>query len=125
MKEITFILGPERRSAEVWDIMGTRDRTLEASCTYPTTDGRNLRIVVADSDAEEAKAGGLEAGLASVDERDVLIIDIDNEPGALGVLAGKVRDAGASLQVLYMATGDRVVVGSDQLEAISRVLTGD
>ena len=122
MQEITFILGPERRAAEVWEVMGNKGVTLEASCTYPTTDGRNLRVVVADEDAEPAKAAARDVGLGPIDEHQVLIADIDNKPGALGELAARVAKTGARLHILYMATGDRVVVGADNLETVASVI---
>lgn len=122
MREITFILGPERAAAEIWEVMGQAEITLEASCTYPTVDGRNLRVVVADSDAAAARAAALEAGFGPISETEVLIADIDLKPGSLGALARRVADTGTKLQILYMATGDRVVVGADDLEKAASVV---
>jgi hypothetical protein len=116
MREITFILGPDRAAAEIWEVMGQADVTLEASCTYPTVDGRNLRVVVADNDVTAARAAALEAGFGPIGETEVLIADIELKPGSLGALARRVADTGTKLQILYMATGDRVVIGADDLE---------
>jgi hypothetical protein len=122
MREVTFILGPERAAAEIWEVMGQAEIKLEASCTYPTVDGRNLRVVVADSDATAAKAAALEAGFGPIDENEVLIVEIELKPGSLGALARRVADTGAKLQILYMATGDRVVLGADDLEKAASVV---
>lgn len=121
MREVTFILGPERAAAEIWEVMGRAEIRLEASCTYPTVDGRNLRVVVADSDVNAAKAAALEAGFGPIDENEVLIVEIELKPGSLGALARRVADTGAKLQILYMATGDRVVLGADDLEKAASV----
>ncbi len=122
MREVTFILGPERAAAEIWEVMGQAEIKLEASCTYPTVDGRNLRVVVADGDATAAKAAALEAGFGPIDENEVLIVEIELKPGSLGALARRVADTGAKLQILYMATGDRVVLGADDLEKAASVV---
>jgi hypothetical protein len=122
MREVTFILGPERAAAEIWEVMGQAEIKLEASCTYPTVDGRNLRVVVADSDVTAAKAAALEAGFGPIDENEVLIVEIELKPGSLGALARRVADTGAKLQILYMATGDRVVLGADDLERAASVV---
>ena len=122
MKEVTFILGPERAAAEIWEVMGRAGITLEASCTYPTVDGRNLRVVIADDDAPAAKAAALDAGFGPIDENEVLIAEIDVTPGSLGALARRVADTGAKLQILYMARGGRVVVGADDLEKAASVV---
>ncbi len=122
MKEITFILGPERAVAEIWEAIGGAGVALEASCTYPTVDGRNLRVVIANADVLKAKAAALEAGFGPIDENEVLIADIDSKPGSLGNLARRVADSGAKLQILYLATGNRVVVGADDLEKAASVI---
>ncbi len=116
MREVTFILGPERAAAEIWEVMGQAEIKLEASCTYPTVDGRNLRVVIADSDVTAAKAAALKAGFGPIDANEALIVEIELKPGSLGALARRVADTGAKLQILYMATGDRVVLGADDLE---------
>lgn len=122
MKEITFILGAENRAADVWEMLGERGVVIEASCTYPATDGRNLRVVVSGDDAASAREAARSAGLGPVDENEVLIVDVPTQPGGLGHLASKVAATGAKLLILYMATGDRVVVGSDQLDKVAQVL---
>ncbi len=43
-------------------------------------------------------------------------------PGGLGELARRLADSGAKVHILYMATGDRVVVGSDGLEKAAEAL---
>ena len=124
MQDMTFIIQPERAVAEIWDALGAADINLEASCTYPSLDGRIVRIVVADADADAARAALLEAGFGAIDRQDVIIADIDNRPGQLGELARKVADGGARLTTLSMAMGDRVVVGANDLDKVRQVIEG-
>lgn len=122
MQEITFIIGPDRAAAEVWEAIGTSGVTMEASCTYPSVDGRNVRIVVTDDDAETARNAAVGAGFGAIDQHAVLIADIEVRLGGLGDLARKVSESGAKVHILYMATGDRVVVGADDLDAAANAL---
>ena len=122
MQDMTFIIGPDRAVAELWDVLGAVDIVMEASCTYPSMEGRNVHIVVSDEDADRAREALLAAGFGAVDRHEVLIADIEVAPGSLGRLARKIADAGAKLNILYMATGDRVVVGADDLTKLSGVL---
>lgn len=122
MQEMTFIIGPDRAAAEIWEALGAAGISIEASCTFPSLDGRFVRVVVGDGDAGAARGVLLEAQLGAVDRREVLIADIDNRPGKLGELARKVADRGAMLTTLYMAMGDRVVVGADDLDKVRAVL---
>ena len=122
MQDMTFIISMDRAVHEIWDALGSANISLEASCTYPTLDGRIVRLVVADADANAATVALLDAGFGAIDRNDVIIADIDNRPGQLGELARKIADAGAKLTTLYMAMGDRVVVGSPDLDKVRSVI---
>ena len=61
----------------------------------------------------------LAAGFGPLDETEVIIANIDVKPGGLGQLARKVADAGVKLHILYMATGNRVVIGGDDLGKVA------
>lgn len=122
MQEMTFMMRPDGPAAEIWQALGGAGITMEASCTYPTLDGRVVRIVVADGDAEAARQALLDAGFGALDRREVLISDVENRPGKLGELAQRLADAGVTLTTLYMAMGDRVVVGAEDLAKVRAVL---
>ncbi len=122
MQEITFIIGPDRPAAELWEAIGNAGVIMEASCTYPSLEGRNVRIVVTDDDARSARSAAVGAGFGAIDQHEVLIAKIEVKPGGLGALARRVADSGAKVHILYMATGDRVVVGSDDLKGASEAL---
>lgn len=122
MQEMTFIIGPDRAAAEIWEALGRAGIGIEASCTFPALDGRYVRVVVGDGDADAARSVLLEAQLGAIDRREVLIAGIENRPGRLGELARKIADTGAMLTTLYMAMGDRVVVGADDLDKARAVL---
>ncbi len=122
MQEITFIIGPDRPAAELWEAIGNAGIVMEASCTYPSVDGRNVRVVVTDGDAQVARNAAVDAGFGAIDQHEVLIANIEVRPGGLGALARRVADSGAKVHILYMATGDRVVVGADDLKGAAEAL---
>jgi hypothetical protein len=124
MQEITFIIGTDRPVAELWEVIGSSGVAMEASCAYLTTDGRNVRIVVADDDVQAARSAAIGVGIGAIDQHEVLIADIDVRPGGLGDLARRIADAGVKVHILYMATGNRIVVGADDLRAAADALAG-
>ena len=122
MQDMTFIIGPDRAVAEIWDVLGAAGITMEASCTFPSSEGRNVRVVVRDEDAALGRQALLNAGFGAIEQHEVLIADLEVAPGGLGRLARRVSDAGAKLTTLYMATGDRVVISADDLDTLRTVL---
>ncbi len=122
MQDMTFVIGPDRAVAELWETLGAGGIAIEASSTFPSKEGRVIRVVVAEEDAARARSALAGKGFTPIDQHEVLIVDIDVAPGALGRLARAIADAGARLHTLYMATGDRVVVGADDLDLVRRVV---
>lgn len=68
-------------------------------------------------DAIEAAGGNVE------DERDVIVVDLEDRPGEFGRLARKIADSGVNLNLVYMATRTRVVVGSEDLRKLKAALS--
>lgn len=55
-------------------------------------------------------------------EREVVVIEVDDRPGVLADLARTVADAGIDLDLVYVATRNRVVFGADDLDALKFAL---
>ena len=47
----------------------------------------------------------------------MLVIDIEDRPGEMGRLTRRFADAGINVDLLYLATNTRAVVGVDDLKA--------
>jgi hypothetical protein len=62
------------------------------------------------------------SNLAVTRERDVVVVDVHDEPGVLADLACKVAKAGVSLDLVYVATNNRVVFGSRDTAALEAAL---
>ena len=63
------------------------------------------------------------AHLAVSREREVVVVDVEDRPGVLADLARKVAQAGVNLELVYIATRNRVVFGAADLDAL-RVALG-
>ena len=62
------------------------------------------------------------AGLTVTEEREVVVVDADDRPGVLADLARNVADAGVNLNLVYVATGTRIVFGADDIGALRAAL---
>jgi hypothetical protein len=72
--------------------------------------------------AEAAKHALAISGLMVSHEHQVVVVDVVDRPGVLADLARKIAEAGVNLEVVYVATRDRVVFGSPDLAALKKVL---
>lgn len=57
-------------------------------------------------------------------EREVVVVQVEDRPGELADLTGKIAAAGVNLDLVYVATKSRVVFGSDDLDGLRAALAG-
>src|ERR1700694_2961519 len=55
-------------------------------------------------------------------EREVVVVDVEDSPGVLADLTRKIARAGVSLDLVYVATRNRVVFGAPDLAALRAAL---
>ena len=88
---------------------------LSGVCGFPCEGVGVLHVLVDDP---EGAANAFEsAGLTVRGHREVLVVSVENEPGALGSLARRFADVGVNVDLLYVAADHRLVLGVDDLEA--------
>ena len=56
--------------------------------------------------------------LAVTREREVVVVEVDDRPGVLADLTGRIARAGVNLDLVYIATRNRVVFGAADLPAL-------
>src|SRR3954449_10628724 len=90
-----------------------------ATCLGPG-ERAELHILVPHADA--AKHSLAISHLAVTREREVVVVDVEDRPGVLADLTGKIARAGIDLDLVYVATRNRVVFGSPDLDAVRAAL---
>jgi hypothetical protein len=55
-------------------------------------------------------------------EREVVVVDVEDRPGELADLTRKIARAGVNLDLVYVATRNRVVFGAQDLAALRAAL---
>jgi len=83
-------------------------------------DRAELHILVPH--AEAARHSLAISHVAVTREREVVVVDVVDRPGVLADLARKIARAGVNLDLVYVATRDRVVFGADDLPALKAAL---
>src|SRR5213083_3795616 len=55
-------------------------------------------------------------------EREVVVVDVHDRPGVLADLTRKIATAGVNLDLVYVATQNRIVFGADDIAALRAAL---
>jgi len=80
-----------------------------------TGEGKGLVHVLVE-DAQAALDALTEAGFDVRAARDVLVVEVEDRPGALGAVCRRLADGGVNVQQAYTAGGSRLVLAVDDLE---------
>jgi hypothetical protein len=83
-------------------------------------DRAELHILVPH--AEAARHSLAISHLAITRERQVVVVDVQDRPGVLADLTRKIARAGVDLDLVYVATQNRVVFGGPDLAALQAAL---
>jgi hypothetical protein len=86
-------------------------------------DRAELHILVPHAGAAKHALGI--SNLAVTREREVVVVDVEDRPGVLADLTRRIARAGVDLDLVYVATRNRVVFGSSDLAALKAALDGD
>jgi hypothetical protein len=85
-------------------------------CAF-TGEGRGvIHLLFDDGDATTAKQALEEAGMGVADDREVLVIDVNDRPGSLGGLARALGEANVNIEFAYTTFGGvKLVIATDDV----------
>ena len=93
---------------------------LAAATCIGTADTVELHVLVPH--AEAARHALALSQLAVSREREVVVVEVEDRPGVLADLTRKVARAGVDLDLVYVATRNRLVFGAGNLAGLKAAL---
>src|ERR671918_2408202 len=85
-------------------------------------EGERAELHILVPHAAAAKHSLAISHLAVSREREVVVVDVEDRPGVLADLTRKIAQAGVNLDLVYVATRNRVVFGAADLAALRAAL---
>ena len=106
--------------AEVAAAISDAGVNIAAATCIGSGDRAELHILVPHAGA--ARHALAISHLAVSREREVVVIDVHDRPGVLADLTRKIARAGVDLDLVYVATRNRIVFGAADLDALRAAL---
>jgi hypothetical protein len=100
--------------AELGEAAANAGINLDGICGFPSEGIGVIHVLVDDPAA--ARDAFTEAGITVRDEREVLVADVTDRPGELAELTRRLADGGVNVDLIYLATDTRLVLGVDDLD---------
>lgn len=115
-KDLTVVLEDRPGTlADMGEALGKAGINIDGICGVHCGDETAIHILVEDADGARRalEASGIEVS----DERDVLVVEVEDRPGVLGGVARSIANAGVNIELVYLAASTRLVIGVDDLDA--------
>jgi hypothetical protein len=109
--------------ADVAAAVGDAGVNLSAATCIGTADRVELHILVPH--AEAARHALALSQLSVSHEREVVVVEVEDRPGVLADLTRKVARAGVDLDLVYVATRNRIVFGAADLAGLKAALSAE
>jgi hypothetical protein len=125
MKDLTVIMEDQPgKLADLGEATGRAGVNIEGLCAM-VGDGKGfIHILVQDEEAAKKALDG--AGIEVADEREAVIVDLHDKPGAMGEIARDLAEAGVNIDVAYtIFTGVRLVILTEDVDAAREALDGN
>jgi hypothetical protein len=106
--------------AEVLEALGGAGINVEGGCGFAVGDRGVLHVLLEDASA--AREPIQRAGARLTGEREVLVKQVEDRPGTAGQVLRKIADAGINVNLVYFASGTRLVIGPADVEAARSAL---
>jgi hypothetical protein len=100
--------------ADLGEALGNAGINIAGAAQVAAGERADMHILVDDAAAARSAIEG--AGLKVSSERDVLVTDIKDQPGALGTIARRMASAGVNIELAYLTAAGQLVLGVDDLE---------
>jgi hypothetical protein len=113
-KNLTIILEDRPGTlADIGDLLGKEDINIEGLCGFPCESKGVFNILVEDAGSARRALEG--ADITIQNECDVIVLEIGDRPGEFGKTCRKIADAGVNVNLAYVASKNRLVLGADDL----------
>ena len=100
--------------ADMGEALGKAGINIEGVCAFPSEDKGVVHILVEEVAATRRALE--EVGIEVGDEREVLVLEIEDRPGRLGDVSRRIANAGVNIDLVYLAANNRLVLGTDDLD---------
>jgi hypothetical protein len=122
MKDLTVIMDDQPgKLADLGEATGRAGVNIAGLCAM-VGDGKGFIHILVD-DAATARGALEEAGISVADEREAVVVDLHDKPGAMGEVARDLAEAGVNIDVAYtIFTGVRLVILTEDVDAARQAL---
>jgi hypothetical protein len=115
MKDLTvFLEDRPGMLAALGDALGKAGVNIEGVCGVPSGGKGAMHLLVEDAAGARRALEGAKMQVHA--ERDVLVLKLDDKPGELGRVSRKLAEAGVNINLTYLATDTRLVLGVDNMD---------
>lgn len=123
-RNVTVILGDRPGElARLGAVLGDASVNIKGLAAF-TGDGRGvIHLLIDDADVERGLAALAAEKIGVADDREVLVVDVVDQPGTLGELTFELARANVNIDLAYATFADtQLVIATDDMESARAAL---
>jgi len=106
--------------ADVAEALGRVGENIEGVCCFVSQAIAQVHVAVEHAGAARAELERL--GLKIYEAREVVVVPVEDHPGAAADVFRRLADAGVNIDMVYLASRTRLVVSADDLDKVRHVI---
>lgn len=106
------------------DAAASAGAAIEGICAFSVMGQRTFHLLAGDEQAVAVRRALESAGLEVRLEREVFVLRVTEGPPAIAEVARRLAQADVSVDLMYLATGERLVLGVDSIDRAQTALIG-
>ncbi|MEX2548165.1 MAG: amino acid-binding protein [Chloroflexota bacterium] len=108
--------------SQLGEALGNAGINIDGVCGIAGAAGAAGEVHILVQSAQMARTALDDAGISTGAERDVEVVSIVDQPGEMGRHLRKISDAGVNVDLVYLATSTRLVLGSSDMDGLRSAL---
>lgn len=116
-----FLADKPDELAKVGELLGRSGVNIEGVCGMARS-GAPAEVHVLVEDKAAAVTALRAAGITVAFDNEVVVVPVEDRPGALGEISHKLGAVGVNIKLVYLATNTRLVLATDNLDKAKAAL---
>lgn len=111
-------------AARVGEVLGAAGVNVEGLCGFTSGGLGIMHVLVGEENVEAARSALTAANVEIMSQRHVAVVACADEPGALGRVMRRLASEEVNCDLVYLATQQRLAIGSDSMDRLDALLEG-
>ena len=111
-------------AARIGEVLGAVGVNIEGLCGFTSGGLGIMHVLIGEADVDTARDALAAANVEIMTHRHVAVVPCADHPGEVGRVMRRLATEEVNCDLVYIATGERLAIGSDDMDRVIALLGG-